>query len=252
MTDELKKAETKKKRQANMAKARAGKVKKAAEAAAIFSGANNPPVDDDIDQRGAEVKADEFDRKIDHLTYDADDRERDVYAHSEDSILSVPPEIKKANPGMTFHWVSKSNLDRRGKGYQGWKLVEDADHPNGVCRGGDSFLAYKPNDLAEAQRKRNQDASTQAVKDVSEGHMAMMEKAVADSDGLLEIMVPGETLPNDPTKRKIGAGGAVGVRGQFGRGKPFQRGRGAVSNEEIRERFIKAKEERDKNKTIFT
>ncbi|KKK44390.1 hypothetical protein LCGC14_3167200, partial [marine sediment metagenome] len=87
MTDELKKAETKKKRQANMAKARAGKVKKAA--AAIFSGANNPPVDDDIDQRGAEVKADEFDRKIDHLTYDADDRERDVYAHSEDSILSV-------------------------------------------------------------------------------------------------------------------------------------------------------------------
>ena len=93
---------------------------------------------------------DAFDRKLDHFQYHASPDEIQDWKEEKPLNSRVVRAIKKKYPHMRCRFVSNFSLDKRGKGYRGWQLFSDNDHPEGVKVGNDLFLAMMPEEMAQS------------------------------------------------------------------------------------------------------
>ena len=150
----------------------------------------------------------------DGFKYTLDEKEQAIWEHDETiSPLHVPKEISDRYPDMAWKWVSTRALENRGAGYKGWEVFSDKSNPRGVKRGNDLRLAARPQSMSDSYRKWVEDKSSQAVRDVQEGAVGKMDRAIAElrARGLdAEILAPGCDT-DSPGTPGISIGGKRGM-----------------------------------------
>lgn len=182
----------------------------------------------------AAVTGDPLDRKLDHFQYTKDERELEWWeGNQKESPLHVPEAIRKANPGMRFHWVSKGRITRLGKGYHGWQVYSDRKNPDGVNRGNDLILAAMPEERAAAYNKYVSRKSTEAVRGAQARQFEHMDTCI--------------DMGRDAVPEADG-GTAIGVRPKVGKGGGYARG---YDPEQVKEIIAKNRERMSKHKKIF-
>ena len=166
---------------------------------------------------------DEFDRKLDHFHYDA--TEDEIHDWKEEKPLNsrAVRSIKKKYPGMRCRFVSSYSLDKRGKGYRGWQLFSDKDHPNGVKVGNDLFLAMMPEELAKSY---NDEMAYRSTRDLVKHTEQMQEMAIGSGlsgDEMEKIGAPKGSQPGmsvgDKPRTKVVLGGKTIYGGGYNRTK---------------------------------
>lgn len=166
---------------------------------------------------------DEFDRKLDHFQYHASEDEIMDWKEEKPLNSRVVRSIKKKYPGMRCRFVSSYSLDKRGKGYRGWQLFSDKDHPNGVKVGNDLFLAMMPEELAKSY---NDEMAYRSTRDLVRHTEEMQEMAIGSGmsgEEMEKIGAPKGSQPGmsvgDKPRTKVVLGGKTIYGGGYNRTK---------------------------------
>lgn len=166
---------------------------------------------------------DEFDRKLDHFQYHASPDEIQDWKEEKPLNSRVVRNIKKKYPGMRCRFVSNHSLEKRGKGYRGWQLFSDSDHPNGVKVGNDLFLAMMPEELAQSYNDEMAYRSTRELVKIQE---EMQDTAIGsgltgkemEAMGAPKGSMPGLTVGDKPRTKAV-FGGKTIYGGGYNRSK---------------------------------
>ena len=204
-----------------------------------------------VDKAFEKIKhsGDPQDKLLYGMQYDAN---ASSYEWESQNPIKVPKDILEANPGMRFRWRAedtKSNTLRKGDEYNGWQVYKSSKHPNGKKYGGDLVLCAMPEERARSYNKYTQDLSTQQVRDTQDRAMEALDRAGHELPEF-ESFQPG---------RKIDGSNAPAAGISVGASKSRDRRTGAIKEqhrgyhpEEIKERVIKATEERKKGRKYYT
>lgn len=166
---------------------------------------------------------DKLDLTLDHFQYHASPDEIQDWKEEKPLNSRVVRNIKKKYPGMRCRFVSNFSLEKRGKGYRGWQLFSDSEHPNGVKVGNDLFLAMMPEELAQSYNDEMAYRSTRELVKIQE---EMQETAIGsgltgkemEAMGAPKGSMPGLTVGDKPRTKAV-FGGKVVYGGGYNRSK---------------------------------
>lgn len=188
---------------------------------------------------------------LEKFAYKASPDEMDVFEADETrSAMHVPKEIQNAYPSLTFRYVSAYSVKTRGTNYRGWQKFSDKEHPEGVTRGNDMFLAAMPKERAERYRRKVSEDSIDRIRRQQENSIQFMASEGAMSQEEVDAVARANNRGD-----LVGARGGliVGVRPttktRFGKrtitGGGGQRG---MSRAEAREHVRREMEDRKKKR----
>lgn len=191
------------------------------------------------DAAPATVIADPVDRKLDHFSTTTDARQLDWWEADQSlSPLHVPKEITDKYPDRRFHWSSENKWKRNGKNYHGWQTFTNAEYPDGLKRGNESFLTWMPEERAARYNKYVARESGNRVRGQQDNQT--------------------EKVGRSTEEMKIEGGLTIGARpmtGMLVNGKFIPsgaRGHRGYSPDQIKEAVAKAQESRAKNRKYYT